>query len=145
MRQTLILILGCKPLTLTPIYRIHIHFRLTHLHNTFFLLLSSNYANTKPLSYFFLYSFSVTQHIFLIDQLVSALQWANNQNRWRRYVLMSQPDVLSNKAKPHTWSLDKKYNMKAKELTKKEVQHALQQYHMSKKPNYKTQLSTPQS
>ena len=31
--------------------------------------------------------------------------------------------------------------MKAKELTKKEVQHALKQYHMSKKPNYKTTIN----
>jgi len=72
MLQTLTI--GCIPLTLTLIYRSHIHLCLTHPHNTLCHI-----------------SFSITQHVFLICQMVSALQWSNNQNRWRKYVSMSPP------------------------------------------------------
>ena len=94
MLQTLTL--GHKPLTLTLIHRSHIHPYLTHTHNTFFPC------------YFFQLCKHNTQHVFLICQLVSAPTWSNSQNRWKGCVSMPPPDILSDKARPHTWSLEKK-------------------------------------
>ena len=76
MLQTLTL--GYKPLTLTPIYRSHIHLRLIHSHSTFLLYYFLPTSKTQTLYHI---SFSITQHVFLIYQMVSALQWSNIQNR----------------------------------------------------------------
>jgi len=65
------------------------------------------------MSHFFLYYFFITQHVFLIYQMVSALQWLNNQNRLRGHISMPPPIVPSKKVRPHTWSLEKKNPRKA--------------------------------
>jgi len=58
-------------------------------------------------SHLFLYSLSITQYVFLISQMISTLWWSNHQNKWRWYFSKPQPIVLWNKARPHTWGLEK--------------------------------------
>ena len=69
-KLTLTLTLGHKPLTLTLIYRIHIHLRLTYPHNTFLLYYFLSTLQTQPFCHV---SFSITQHVSIICQMVSAL------------------------------------------------------------------------
>ena len=76
---------------------------------------SNHHDHHQNIKFIFFYniSFSITEHVFLICQLVSALQWSNNQNIWRGYISMPPPDVLSNKMRPYTWILENKNPPKA--------------------------------